>query len=202
VKIELNPVKWFAKSATAVKQYVDETAANVPAYNHAEQLAKFQAMVADTPQSLVVSKAAKAEETVMANKFVSVMEAIAKGFEKGLTFAVQYAVPVEKLVALLFPGVAPEATVAADATTLIQNAVLLVEQKYAASGQQSGTGAQKLAEVLTLTQQAVTGLLAQMGITADTSYIASLVSAVVAILNVQDGTAAAVAAAKPVSVAA
>ncbi len=85
----------------------------------------------------------------------------------------------------LFPAAAPVANEVADATTLIQTAVLLVEQKYAASGVQSGTGAQKLAEVMLLTEQSVTALLAKAGITADASYIESVVSAVVAILNVQ-----------------
>jgi hypothetical protein len=119
--------------------------------------------------------------------FVSVMETIGKGFAKGLKWAVEYAVPVEKLVGLLFPVAAPIANEVADATSLIQTAVLLVEQKYAASGAQSGTGAQKLAEVLLLTEQSVTALLAKAGITADSTYIANVVSAVVAILNVQSG---------------
>ena len=117
--------------------------------------------------------------------FTGVLQTIGKEFEKGLAWAVQYAVPVEKLVALLFPAAAPAATTLADATILIQNAVLEVEQKYAASGAQTGTGAQKLAEVMTLTSSAVTALLQQAGVTADTSYVQSLVSAVVAILNVQ-----------------
>jgi hypothetical protein len=117
--------------------------------------------------------------------FISVLETIGKGFEKGLKWAVTYAVPVELLVALLFPAAAPVATELATATTLIQNAVLLIEQKYAATGTQSGTGPQKLAEVLLLTEQAVTGLLSKAGINADSGYIASIVSAVVAILNVQ-----------------
>jgi hypothetical protein len=117
--------------------------------------------------------------------FTSVMETIGKGFAKGLKWAVEYAVPVEKLVGLLFPAAAPITTEVADATSLIQTAVLLVEQKYAASGAASGTGAQKLAEVLLLTEQSVTALLAKAGMTADTSYIESVVSAVVAILNVQ-----------------
>jgi len=117
--------------------------------------------------------------------FTSVMETIGKGFAKGLKWAVEYAVPVEKLVGLLFPAAAPVANEVADATSLIQTAVLLVEQKYAAAGVQSGTGAQKLAEVMLLTEQSVTELLAKAGITADTSYLQSVVSAVVAILNVQ-----------------
>jgi hypothetical protein len=127
--------------------------------------------------------------------FVSVLETIGKGFAKGLKWAVEYAVPVEKLVGLLFPAAAPIANELADATSLIQTAVLLVEQKYAASGVQSGTGAQKLAEVMLLTEQSVTALLAKAGISANTSYIESVVSAVVAILNVQNASVAATAAA-------
>ena len=118
--------------------------------------------------------------------FTSVLQAIGQGFAKGLKWAIEYAVPVEKLVALLFPSAAPAVTMLADATTLIQNAVIVVEQKYAASGVQSGTGAQKLAEVLLLTGPAVSSLLTQAGITPSTSYLQNLVSAVVAILNVQN----------------
>ena len=117
--------------------------------------------------------------------FTGVLSAIGKDFEKGLAWAVKYAVPVEKLVALVFPAAAPAATVLADATTLIQNAVLEVEQKYAAAGAQSGTGTQKLAEVMTLAGAAVTSLLTQAGVESSAAYVQSLVSAVVAILNVQ-----------------
>jgi hypothetical protein len=122
--------------------------------------------------------------------FTGVLEAIGKGFEKGLQWAVTYAVPVEKLVGTLFPAAAPVTTGIADATTLVQTAVLLVEQKYAAAGVQSGTGAQKLAEVTLLAGPAVTQLLSQAGLPVSTSYMQSLVSAVVAILNVQTMPAA------------
>ncbi len=125
--------------------------------------------------------------------FVSVLETIGKGFEKGLKWAVEYAVPVEKLVGLLFPAAAPVAGEVADATSLIQNAVLLVEQKYAAAGQQNGTGPEKLADVLLLTEQTVTALLAKAGIQANTEYLQQIVSAVVAILNVQQTPAGALA---------
>ena len=127
--------------------------------------------------------------------FVSVLETIGKGFAKGLQWAVEYAVPVEKLVGLLFPSAAPVMNEVVDATSLIQIAVLLVEQKYAASGVQSGTGAQKLNEVMLLTESAVTGLLAKAGVQVDSSYLQSVVSAVVAILNVQSASATATAAA-------
>jgi hypothetical protein len=117
--------------------------------------------------------------------FLSVLEQVGKDFEKGLKWAVEYAVPVEKLVALLFPQAAPAVIAIADATSLIQGAVLLVEQKYAASGVQSGSGSQKLAEVMTLAGSAVISLLHQAGISADGSYVESLISAVVGVLNVQ-----------------
>ena len=117
--------------------------------------------------------------------FLGVLEAIGKDFAKGLKFALTYAVPVESLVALLFPASAPVMSAAEDATTLIQNSVLAVEQKFAAGGAQSGTGPQKLSEVLALSQGAVTTLLSHAGITASPEYITSLVNAVVATLNAQ-----------------
>jgi hypothetical protein len=123
--------------------------------------------------------------------FIGVLEAVGKGFEKGLKWALSYAIPVEKLLELLFPAASPVVAEVVDATTLIQNAILLVEQKYAASGAQSGTGAEKLAQVLLLTEQTVTSLLAKADIEADSSYIAGIISAVVAILNVQQAPAAA-----------
>jgi hypothetical protein len=125
---------------------------------------------------------------------IGVLQAIGKGFEKGLQWAITYAVPVEKLVGMLFPALAPATTAVADATSLVQTAVLLVEQKYAAAGVQNGTGVQKLAEVLLLAGPAITQLLAQAGIEVSASYLQSLVSAVVAILNVQAMPATAAAA--------
>jgi hypothetical protein len=121
----------------------------------------------------------------MSVTFMSVLEAIGKGFAKGLQWAVSYAIPVEKLVGTLFPAAAPVAAGLADATALIQNAVLLVEQKYAAAGVQSGTGAQKFAEVITLASPVVTQLLGQAGVNASAAYVRNLVNAVVAVLNVQ-----------------
>lgn len=120
--------------------------------------------------------------------FVSVLETIGKDFAKGFGYAVKYALPVERLVGLLYPPAAPIANEVAAATGLIQNAVLMVEQKYAASGAQNGSGPQKLEEVLLLTENAVTGLFAKAGIKADTGYVQKIVNAVVAILNVQQST--------------
>jgi hypothetical protein len=123
--------------------------------------------------------------------FIGILETVGKDFAKGLKFAITYAVPVEKLVALLFPASAPAVATLANATTLIQSAVMLVEQKFTAANASAGTGPQKLAEVLTLTETTVTQLLATAGIQANTAYVTNLVNAVVAILNVQPSPAAA-----------
>lgn len=121
----------------------------------------------------------------MANKFVGFLEAAGKDFLKGLGYAMKYAIPAEKLAAILFPAAAPEMSGIIDATALVQNAVVLIEQKYAAANQQTGTGAQKLADAVTLVGPTVTQLLQKMGVQADGPYIQSIVSAVVAVLNVQ-----------------
>lgn len=129
----------------------------------------------------------------MANIFVTIFTWIEKEEKVIYTDIIKYAPPVAKIAELLFPQFAQQiaagTSAALDATTLIQNAVLMVEQKYAASGVASGTGVQKAAEVLTLAGSAVTSLLAQLGITATADYIQSLITAVVSILNVQPSTA-------------
>jgi hypothetical protein len=123
--------------------------------------------------------------------FVSFLEAAGKDFAKGLSFAVKFALPVETLAKLLFPQFAPAITAGVDAATLIQNAVVLVEQKFTAAGVQTGTGSQKLAEVLAVAEGAVTSILAQYGVHGDTTYVTNLVNAVVALLNVQAAPGAA-----------
>jgi hypothetical protein len=123
-------------------------------------------------------------------KFVGFLETAGKDFEKGLAFVVKEAPVVDPLIAVLFPSAAPVAAEATTAVNLIQNAVLEVEQKYAASGVQAGTGAQKSAEVLTLVGPAVTSLLTAAKIPASAAYIQSLVTAVVGVLNAQQAVAA------------
>ena len=139
----------------------------------------------------------------MSNKFISILEAIGKDFMEGLTVAVKYLLPVEKLAGLIFPAEVAPLQEAVSVADLLQNAVASVEQKYAAAGIQSGTGAQKADEVLTLASSAVTSLLAtpsvqsglaSAGITVDSTYISNLVDGVVGILNLQGVTSSSVAA--------
>jgi hypothetical protein len=61
--------------------------------------------------------------------------------------------------------------------------VVSIEQKYAASGKQNGTGTQKLAEVVSITTPAVLQLLSADGIQADASTVEDVANVVVAVLN-------------------
>ncbi len=132
--------------------------------------------------SLVEKEAAKAGESAMS--FMSVLKWIGHEVEVVLSDVVKYALPIERLVGLIFPPAEPVVQGVIDATTLIQNAVLLVEQKWSKSS--NASGAQKLADVLTLTESTVISLLAKAGVKADTAYVTNLVNAVVAILNIQE----------------
>jgi hypothetical protein len=76
---------------------------------------------------------------------------------------------------------------------LIQKAVATVEQKFAAAGSVTGTGAQKLAEVLSIVSPTVTQLLAAEGLNYDQTQVTNIVNAVVAVLNAQQTTAPATA---------
>ena len=95
------------------------------------------------------------------------------------------------LASLIFPAQTAAIAGAVSSVDLIQKAVVSVEQKMAAAGKAHGTGAQKAADVLTLVEPAVTQLLMQNNLHVDTAYLASIVNAVVAILNVQQSTTAA-----------
>jgi len=63
------------------------------------------------------------------NDITGVLKAIGKEFEKGLQWAVTYAVPAEKLAGFLFPAAASGAYCSGGCNRLIQNAVIEVEQK-------------------------------------------------------------------------
>lgn len=133
--------------------------------------------------------------------FISVMEKVGQDIEKGLEFVLKYSIPIETIVKLLFPelpAVGVATTAAFNVAQLIQNAVVTVEQKYAALNTTGITSAQKLADVIAITEPVVISGLAQAGITADTSYVTSLVNAVVALLNIPTSTTVTVVPTAPV----
>jgi hypothetical protein len=113
----------------------------------------------------------------MSNKFVSILEAIGKDFQKGVLKVLPYAAGAgEAAVAAFAPALGPmfNSTV---------SAVALAEQKYAALGKQTGTGASKLADVVQLMGPVIAAGLADAGKANDTAAVQGYVSSVVTILN-------------------
>jgi hypothetical protein len=176
VIIDLNPLHLFKKSPKATDPPKLLNALGQPVQTFQE--------IHATPET-----PATPAGVTMSNIFTTIFSWIAK--EEKVIYAdiLKYVPPVAKLAEMLFPGeaaaIAAGTSAALDVTTLIQNAVLMVEQKYAASGVANGTGVQKAAEVTALAGSAVTSLLKNLGITATADYLQSLIDAVVGILNVQ-----------------
>jgi hypothetical protein len=129
------------------------------------------------------------------NKFVGFLETAGKDFEKGLGFAVKEAPALTGLATLIFPPAAAIAAPATLALTLLQNSILLIEQKYAAQKMQDGTGVQKAADVITLAGPTAISLLNQAGIPeADNNFICDLIKILVGLLNLKLPTVATLAA--------
>lgn len=125
----------------------------------------------------------------MSNEFVSIMTKIGQDIKKAWSDVVPYLPSVEALATLIFPGSGTVAGVV-NSVGLIQQAVATVEQKFAAQGEPTGTGPQKLAQVLAIVSPTVTALLAAEKINVNQTQITNIVNAVVAVLNVQPAPAA------------
>ena|ERR1035437_8663118 len=113
----------------------------------------------------------------MSNKFVSFLEAVGRDFAKGLHYILPIAATSgEVAIAAFAPSLGPlfNATV---------SAVVLAEQKAAALKQQSGTGAQKLADVLQLMEPVIAQGLADAGKANDKASVVGYVNSVVQVLN-------------------
>jgi hypothetical protein len=121
------------------------------------------------------------------HEVVNGLKLAGQDFVKGLTVIEKYAVPAASLASLFFPSAAAPIAAAVTSVNLIQNAVIEIEQKYAASGVASSTetNTQKLADVTTLVSPTVISLLASEGIKIDTTGIQAIINAVVAVLKVQ-----------------
>lgn len=118
-------------------------------------------------------------------KFESVMEKVGHDVEVVFEDVVKYLPDAAAIASLLFPQAAGEIAVGVSSVDLIQKAVVTVEQKFAATGKVSGTGAQKLAHVVSIVSPTVTQLLIQEKVPdVNSKLIANITNAVVAILNV------------------
>lgn len=116
--------------------------------------------------------------------FVSVMDTIGHDIKVAWTDVVKYLPAASTLATVIFPAEAAPIAGVVDAIGLIQQSVATVEQKFAAAGAASGTGAQKLAQVLSIVSPTVTALLEKASVAVDQGFVEKLVNAVVAILNV------------------
>ena len=126
----------------------------------------------------------------MANAFVSIMEKIGADIKIAWDDVVKYLPPVEALASLIFPQ-AKALPGVINSINLIQQAVATVEQKFAAMGAATGSGAEKLAHVVTLVGPTVNQLLTAEGLHYDSAQVTSIINAVVAVLNAQPAPAAA-----------
>lgn len=119
------------------------------------------------------------------------MERIGHDIKVVFEDVVKYLPAASTLAELIFPAQSAAIAGVVNSVDLIQKAVATVEQKFAAVGNVTGTGAQKLAQVLSIVGPAVTSLLAAEGLQYDQAQVTSIINAVVAVLNAQQITAAA-----------
>jgi hypothetical protein len=112
----------------------------------------------------------------VANKFLSFLSHIGQQFKKGLDAVLPFAQAASVGVAVVNPGIG-----AALQTTI--GVISQTEQKFAAMGQQSGTGSQKLAEATQVLEPALLQIFSANGMQADTTHVQGYINAVVAMLN-------------------
>jgi hypothetical protein len=110
------------------------------------------------------------------NKFESFLSAVGRDFKKGLDVIL----PIASAAAAGLTVVNP--ALGGILTTSI-GVVIATEQKFAAMGQQNGTGSQKLAESVSLLYPAFEQIFSQYGVSLDKSHVETYVNAIVAALN-------------------
>lgn len=110
------------------------------------------------------------------DKVLTILEKIGHGFKVGLDEALK----AEPFVLPFLSAVNPAAGAALATTVAV---ISQTEQKFAALGQQSGTGQQKLTEATTILQPLLSIALADAGSPASLQKIQGYISAVVAIMN-------------------
>ncbi|MBZ5697116.1 MAG: hypothetical protein LAN18_01065 [Acidobacteriia bacterium] len=126
----------------------------------------------------------------MANKFVSFLQSLGRDFKAGLSKldpfvkkAISVAQAAEPEITALDPAIG---TIFTTVVTVVSS----IEQKFAAMGQQTGTGVQKLAEATSILAPVVTQAFTAAGKAADLPTVQNYISAVVNFLNAIPATPA------------
>ena len=112
----------------------------------------------------------------MSNKFVSFLQAVGKDFKKGLEYILPFAEAASVGISVVNPALGG----------LIQTSiatVIGVEQKFAAMGEQDGTGSKKLSDSITILYPAFESIFKQYGVDIDKSHVENYINAIVAALN-------------------
>ena len=137
----------------------------------------------------------------MANKFVSFLGNLGIDFKKGLVAldpfvkkAIFIAQAAEPEIAVLDPAIGT-------IFTTVVTTVSSIEQKFAAMGQQAGTGVQKLADATSILAPVVTQAFTAAGKAADLATVQNYISAVVNFLNAIPASAPATPAPSPAAAA-
>jgi hypothetical protein len=117
------------------------------------------------------------------NKVLSFLEAVGKDIEHGLLKIQPFVEQVLSLASTAAPFVSAldPALGAVFATTV--GTVSTIEQKFAAMGKQTGSGAQKLQEATTILQPVIAEAFASAGKASDAATIQKYINAVVGFLN-------------------
>jgi hypothetical protein len=109
--------------------------------------------------------------------FKSFLTAVGQDFKKGLDFALKLDPAAEVALAIADPPIA--ALLHVTAATIMST-----EQKFAAMGAQTGTGAQKAAQSIQILEPVVKSILAPYGVSVDTEYMQKYIDSFVALLNI------------------
>jgi hypothetical protein len=136
--------------------------------------------------------------TAAENKFLSVLESVGKECKKGLDV-------VLKIGTVAAPFLTAANPLAGSILSTTIGVVMQTEQKYAALGQQTGSGTQKLADATAILGPLLSQVLGDAGKPADATKVTTYINNVVATLNqtpatgpaIPPGTAVAAAAAAP-----
>ena len=109
-------------------------------------------------------------------KILTFLQHVGQDVEKGFAKAAPVIQDAEPYINLIFPGFGPLFASTA-------NEVISTEQKFAAIGQQSGTGEAKASSVLTVIQPIAAQLLSAAKLPSDAATISKWINGVVALLN-------------------
>lgn len=112
----------------------------------------------------------------MASKFVTLLEDAGKDLEKGIAKVIPIAEEAEPILSALDPALG-------GVFTTVVGIVTQTEQKFAALGQQSGTGTAKLADALAIASPVVTQAFAAAGKPSDGTTVTNYINSVVNLLN-------------------